>query len=155
MNNFLSLQRVSVLLTGLLLLALPARANSPAAGSPGMSHGTTHTITINYDAAATPQWSYTISPANDAKKARVKKHDTILWQSNSGDWTVFFKGPTPLEDAAGGPLTQFGSTNGGAAAGGVVAQKVKKGDVFTYGVSLTPPGASSPVVDDPEIIIEE
>jgi len=163
MNMIPSLCRVSVLFTGLLLLALPARADSLAGRSSDLSPSpavtnsqghTTHTITINYNADANPQWSYTISPANDAKKARVKRNDTILWQCGSGDWKVFFKGPTPLEDASGGALAQVGA-GAGVSAGGAVAPKVKKGDVFTYGVSLLLPGASAPVVDDPQIIIED
>jgi len=139
---FHSLPRIALLLSGLFLLAQTARA----------AH-TTHTITITYDATATPQWSYAISPDNDAKNARVKRHDTILWQCGNGGWTVFFKGPTPLADGNGGMLSQV-SGAAGAIAGGEVDGKVKKGEEFTYGVSVILPGASEPVVDDPRIIIE-
>lgn len=163
MNKILSLGRASAFIAGLMLLALPARADTSAGRSSAASLNptatsaqghTTHTITINYDANANPQWSYTISPANDAKKARVKHNDTIVWVCGSGDWTVFFKGATPLEDTAGGDLAKLGSGAGGRA-GGAVSASVKKGDVFTYGVSLLLPGASAPVVDDPQIIIED
>ena len=68
-----------------------------------MGH-TTHTITIHYD-TTTKQWSYTIVPAgNDAKNARVKRHDTVQWKSDDGTWTVYFKGPTPLGRARSSPM---------------------------------------------------
>ena len=157
----ISLRRVAPLLSSLVLLALPARAATPAGAlatptpmaSDSQGH-TTHTITIHYDAGANPQWSYTISPANnDAKNARVKRHDTIVWQCENGSWKVFFKGPTPLANASGQELPEV-SGAAGASAGGDVDEKVKKGDEFTYGVSVLLPGASDPVVDDPRIVIE-
>src|SRR6187402_3509185 len=139
------LHRAALLLSSLLLLALPAHAVTPedalsaattltpmASNSKGH---TTHTITIRYDAAANPQWSYAISPENDAKNARVKRHDTIVWRCDNGSWKVFFKGPTPLANPAGQELTEVtGAT--GATAGGEVDNKVKKGDEYIYGVSV-------------------
>src|SRR6188472_2226988 len=127
----------------LVLLALPASAvtpetalSTPATVTPLASDPkghTTHTITISYDATANPQWSYAISPANDAKKARVKRHDTIVWRCDNGSWKVFFKGPTPLANPAGQELTEVtGAT--GATAGGEVDNKVKKGEEYVYGV---------------------
>ncbi|MDI1337730.1 MAG: hypothetical protein PSU94_16225 [Lacunisphaera sp.] len=144
---------VSVLLTTLLLLVLPA---SVAASQPDSNAKapTTHTITISYDVHANPQWDYTIVPANDAKKARVKKGDVIHWICSNGNWTVFFKGATPLVDGAGNPLPQVNGASGGTA-GADVSKKVKKDDVFAYGVSVILPGGGAPVVDDPEIIIED
>jgi hypothetical protein len=157
------LRRLVLLSSVLGLLALFARADAPkpaVAGAGALapladnSKGhTTHTITISYDAAATPQWSYAISPAGDAKKARVKRHDTIVWRCDNGSWKIFFKGPTPLVDAAGQALTEV-SGDLGATAGGEVSEKVKKGDEYVYGVSVLLPGASAPVVDDPRIYIE-
>jgi hypothetical protein len=155
------LHRVALLLSSLVLLALPARAGTPehavagdAALAPlaGKGH-TTHTITISYDAAADPQWSYAISPANDAKKARVKRHDTIVWRCDNGSWKVFFKGPTPLANPAGQELAEVTGASG-VTAGGDVDAKVKKGDEYIYGVSVLLPGASEPVIDDPRIYIE-
>jgi len=155
--------RLALLVSSLVLLSLTARAATPAA-SPSVgsepneqvraSQGhTVHTITISYDAEASPQWSYSISPANDAKKARVKRHDTIIWKCDVGSWKVFFKGPTPLSNQAGGTLTEV-SAAAGASAGGDVDGKVKKGDEFEYGVSVLLPGATEPVVDDPRIVIQ-
>ena len=158
---FIPLRRVALLLSSLVLLALSARATAPenalaaaATLTPMANEGhTTHTITISYDAAADPQWSYAISPANDAKKARVKRHDTVVWRCDNGSWKIFFKGPTPLANSAGQELTEVtGAT--GATAGGVVDNKVKKGDEYVYGVSVLLPGASEPVIDDPRIYIE-
>lgn len=154
MNLLISLPRVVPFLCGVILFALPAHAAPTLVPMAGDSKGhTTHTITIRYSAAASPQWSYTISPENDAKNARVKRHDTILWKCDGGNWTVFFKGATPLASASGEDLPRV-SGAAGASAGGKVDGKVKKGDVFTYGVSLLLPGASEPVVDDPRIFIE-
>src|SRR5689334_16101709 len=117
MNMFvIPLPRVVLLLSSLVLLALSARAGTPEGAlasaatltpmaNDGKGH-TTHTITISYDAAANPQWSYTISPANDAKKARVKRKDTIVWRCDTGSWKVYFKGPTPLANPSGQELTE-------------------------------------------------
>jgi hypothetical protein len=155
---FIPLRRVALLLSCLALLALSARAATPAAAAPtplsSDSNGhTTHTITISY-AAATKQWSYTFYPGgSDAKNARVKRHDTIVWQCEGGSWKVFFKGPTPLTNASGQELPEV-SGAAGVSAGGDVDEKVKKGEEFTYGVSVLLPGASEPVVDDPRIVIE-
>ena len=160
---FMLLRRVALLLSGLVLVAQPAHATTPedarstaATPTPLASDSkghTTHTITISYDATANPQWSYAITPANDAKKARVKRHDTIVWRCDNGSWKVFFKGPTPLENAAGQELTEVSGALG-ATAGGEVDEKVKKGDEYVYGVSVLLPGTSTPVVDDPRIYIE-
>ena len=156
------LRRVALLLSSLALLALSARATAPedalatATPTPLASDPkghTTHTITISYDATANPQWSYAISPANDAKKARVKRHDTIVWRCDNGSWKVFFKGPTPLANPAGQELTEVSAASG-ATAGGEVDNKVKKGEEYVYGVSVLLPGASEPVIDDPRIYIE-
>lgn len=171
MNTFLPFRRVALMLFSLVLLALLARAATPERAlsvvetpapmadkdrdkdkDKDKKH-TTHTITISYDATANPQWSYTISPANDAKKSRVKRHDTIVWRCDSGSWKVYFKGPTPLANSSGGDLTYVGGA-AGVSAGGEVAEKVKKGDEYEYGVSLLLPGASEPVIDDPRIVIE-
>lgn len=163
MNTFILLPRVALLLAGLFLLALPGRAVAPesaatsAIPSVPMADNakghTTHTITITYDAAANPQWRYAISPENDAKNARVKRHDTILWKCDGGEWTVFFKGPTPLANPSGEDLARVTGA-AGISAGGKVDGKVKKGEEFVYGVSVLLPGASEPVVDDPRIIIQ-
>jgi hypothetical protein len=160
---FISLRRVVFLFSGLFLLASLVRADAPkptvgAATTPtplaGNSKGhTTHTITISYDAAATPQWSYAISPANDAKKARVKRHDTIVWRCDNGGWKIYFKGPTPLVDSTGQELAEVSGALG-ATAGGEVDEKVKKGDEYVYGVSVLLPGTTTPVIDDPRIYIE-
>jgi hypothetical protein len=160
---FISVRRVALLLSSLALLALSAHATTPASALPAAASlnpmasdpkgHTTHTITISYDAAATPQWSYSITPANDAKKARVKRHDTIVWRCDNGSWKIFFKGPTPLENAGGQALTEVSGAVG-ATAGGEVDEKVKKGEEYVYGVSVLLPGTSTPVVDDPRIYIE-
>jgi len=164
MNTLILVRRVALLLSVLVLLGPPVRAVVREGAAPSAltlvpmadnSKGhTTHTITIIYNAAANPQWSYTISPENDAKNARVKRHDTIVWKCDGGNWTVFFKGATPLADSSGAELARV-SGAAGDSAGGQVDGKVKKGDVFTYGVSLLLPGASEPVIDDPRIVIEK
>jgi len=151
MNTFISLRRLALLFPSLLVLGLSSCTTEPV--SPH-AH-TTHTITIHYD-TATKQWDYTIVPAGDAKKARVKRHDTILWKCDAGSWTVYFKGPTPLTNPADPCEGDVGYVSGakGARAGAQVSRKVRVGDEFTYGVSVLLPGAIDPVVDDPRIFIE-
>jgi hypothetical protein len=145
MNMFIPLRRVALLFSSLVVLALSACATPPPPTSQGHP---THKIMIHYDANATPQWSYTFADGKDAKNARVKRKDTILWQCDDGAWTVYFKGPSPFGDLG------YVSGAAGASAGGEVTEKVKPGDVFPYGVSVLLPGTQNPVIDDPRIIIE-
>lgn len=115
----------------------------------------THTITIIYVAAATPQWSYTIKPPQSKpNKAKLKRGDTLQWKSKSGDWMVFFKGSTPLEDGSGLGLASVSGASGGPPAGGIISQNAKPGDVFDYGVQLVLNNNGGTVIDDPQIIIE-
>jgi hypothetical protein len=154
MNTSILLRRVALLLSSLFVLGLSACASK---GQPTPMKGTTHTIVITYHAAATPQWSYSITPAQaDPGNAKVKRGDTILWRCDQGAWTVYFKGPSPLGDPADPCKTDIPYVSAAArvAAGAVVTDKVKKGDEFSYGVSVLLPGASAPVVDDPRIFIE-
>lgn len=155
MNTFISRRRVTLLLSGLILFGLASCASDKTPPPVSPTAHTTHTITIHYD-TVTKQWDYTIVPAGDAKKARVKRHDTILWKCDAGSWTVYFKGPTPLTNPADPCEGDVGYVSGakGATAGAQVSRKVRVGDEFTYGVSVLLPGATEPVVDDPRIFIE-
>jgi len=112
----------------------------------------THTITISY---ANGTWSYSIYPAQgDAKKAKIKRKDTVNWVCADGSWQVFFKNnSTPLVDGNGNPVMTVNGTSGGTA-GADIGVKPHDGEVFTYGVSVQPNGGGAPVVDDPQIIIE-
>lgn len=135
--------------------ALIAQTEAKPAASPAANEAKshkTHTISITY---ANGAWSYAILPAQaNPKKAKVKRGDTLLWVSNDGQWTVFFKdGTTPLVDGNGSPLFNVSGPSG-AAAGSIVGVKAKDQESFTYGVKLLPNDGGPEVVDDPEIIIE-
>jgi len=155
MNTFIPLHRVVLLLSSLTLLGLSACVSVK---SDPTKKKDTHTITITYDAKATPQWSYSIVPQQkDPKKALVKRGDTIEWRCDQGAWTIFFKGASPLTNPKDPCEGEQGYVTGaaGATVGALVTAKVKKGDEFSYGVSVVLPGATDPVVDDPRIIIEK
>jgi plastocyanin len=154
MNTSILLRRVTLLLSGLVVLGLSACA-TPKPPTP--TKQTTHKIVITYNAAATPQWSYSITPSqSDPKNARVKRGDIIQWVNADGAWTVYFKGPSPLgdpQDPCKADIPYVGAA-AGAPAGAEVTDKVKKGDEFSYGVSVLLPNTTVPVVDDPRIFIE-
>ena len=141
------------LLIAVVALALPSVLSAQSGASTVSSNSKkTHTITIHY---ADGGWHYSIYPAQaDAKKAKVKRGDTLNWVCADGGWEVFFKnGVTPLVNGNGDP--EFTVNGGsGAANGASIGVKHKDGDTFTYGVRVHPNGGGGPVVDDPEIIIE-
>ena len=115
----------------------------------------THTITITYGAAAILPWSYIIEPLQpEPQKAKLKRGDTLQWKSKSGDWMVFFKGSTPLEDGNGLGLASVSGASSGRPVGGIISQKTKLKDVFNYGVRLALNNNGGTVTDDPQIIIE-
>jgi hypothetical protein len=148
-----SRQRPLATCFAILALALPVALWAQPEASPVASNPKkTHTITITHADGA---WHYSIYPAQaDPKKAKVKRGDTLNWICSDGSWQVFFKnGVTPLVDGNGYPVS---AVNGGSgeAAGATIGVKPKDGDTFTYGVQVHPNGGGSPVVDDPEIIIE-
>jgi hypothetical protein len=124
-----------------------------------------HTITITDTGGG---FSYSIHPpqalpGHGAKKSSVKRKDTINWVFiGLGDWCVYFKGATPLEDKNNQPI--WSVTAAGLdpsnlpspplpAVGGKVAVKLSVGDAYYYGVFLRRRNGTV-IVEDPEIIIE-
>jgi hypothetical protein len=153
MNMFITLRRVALLLSGLVVLGLSACASKKPPTPTPVSH-TRHTITIKYDAAAHPQWDYDIyPPQSDPKNARVKRHDIVEWKCAQGSWMVYFKGPTPLVDKTGKELYYVNGVAGNVAVGGEVSSHLQK-DEYEYGVSVVLTGTGEKVNDDPRIFIE-
>ena len=122
--------------------------------APGKKARTAHLITVTYTAGNPQPWDYQVKPPQtNPRKAKFKRGDTVKWTSPSGDWKVTFYISTPIVDGNGLGLASI-SGKSGKRAGGFISQYTQPDDAFAYGVSLLLPGASQPVTDDPEIIID-
>jgi|SwirhisoilCB2_FD_contig_31_773673_length_675_multi_5_in_0_out_0_2 hypothetical protein len=101
-----------------------------------------HTIRINVEDG---RITYSGSKGEDLTKIFVRRGDTIVWQSDHGNYSVLFKSKTPFPDIA------FHGHRGMPSKQGTV---VGVNDEYYYAVTVISP-EGKPIVDDPVIIVND
>jgi len=101
-----------------------------------------HTIRINVEDG---RITYSGSKGEDLTKIFVRRGDTIVWQSDHGNYSVLFKSKTPFPDIA------FHGHRGMPSKQGMV---VGVNDEYYYAVTVISP-EGKPIVDDPVIIVND
>lgn len=88
---------------------------------------------------------YTGIKGKDATRLEVRRGDTIVWQSDHGNYGVLFKSKTPF--------SQVGF-HGRRGVPSREAKVIGVSDEYHYAVTVVPPD-SDPIVDDPVIIVND
>jgi hypothetical protein len=101
-----------------------------------------HTIRINIEDG---RITYSGSKGEDLTKLFVRRGDTIVWQSDHGNYAVLFKSKTPFPDVA------FHGHRGMPSKQGTV---IGVNDEYHYAVTVIPDDGK-PLVDDPVIIVND
>jgi len=101
-----------------------------------------HTIRITVEDG---RIKYSGTKGEDATKISVRRGDTIVWQSDHGNYAILFKSKTPFSDV--GFHGHRGMPSNQATVTGV-------NDEYHYAVTVIPDGAQ-PIVDDPVIIVND
>ena len=101
-----------------------------------------HTIRINVENG---RIGYTGSKGQDATRITVRRGDTIVWQSDHGNYAILFKSKTPFPEV--GFHGHRGMPSKKAAVIGV-------NDEYHYAVTVVPENGA-PIVDDPVIIVND
>ena len=101
-----------------------------------------HTVRINIEDG---KIKYLGSKGEDATRIVVRRGDTIVWQSDHGNYAVLFKSKTPFSDVGfhghrGMPSNQV--------------TVIGVNDEYHYAVTVVPPDGD-PIVDDPVIIVND
>lgn len=120
----------------------PQTAGMKPAGRPPAHEPARHTIRI---VVQDDRIRYSGSNGEDATKIVVRRGDTIVWQSDDGNYAVLFKSKTPFPDVAfhghrGMPSNQ--------------ATVIGVNDEYHYAVTVIPDNGQ-PIVDDPVIIVND
>jgi hypothetical protein len=118
----------------------PQAGMKPAARS--VQEPARHTIRIVVEDG---QIRYAGSKGEDATRIIVRRGDTIVWQSDHGNYAVLFKSRTPFSDVAF--HGHRGMPSGQAMVIGV-------NDEYHYAVTVIPQDGQ-PIVDDPVIIVND
>ena len=88
---------------------------------------------------------YTGSKGEDATRIIARRGDTIVWQSDHGNYAVLFKSRTPFSDVA------FHGHRGMPSNQAIV---IGVNDEYHYAVTVIPQDGQ-PIVDDPVIIVND
>ena len=101
-----------------------------------------HTIRITVEDG---RIKYSGTKGEDATKISARRGDTIVWQSDHGNYSILFKSKTPFSDV--GFHGHRGMPSNQATVTGV-------NDEYHYAVTIVPEGGQ-PIVDDPVIIVND
>jgi len=88
---------------------------------------------------------YTGARGEDATVIKVRRGDTVIWQSDHGNHAVLFKSKTPFHDVG------FHGHRGNPS---MEAKVIGVNDEYHYAVTVVPDDGK-PVVDDPVIIVND
>jgi hypothetical protein len=88
---------------------------------------------------------YTGAKGQDATRIEVRRGDTIVWQSDHGNYAVLFKSKTPFSNVG------FHGHRGMPSRKGKV---IGVNDEYHYAVTIVPQNGE-PIVDDPVIIVND
>jgi hypothetical protein len=101
-----------------------------------------HTVRINVEDG---KIRYTGTKGEDAARIQVRRGDTIVWQSDHGNYGILFKSRTPFSEV--GFHGHRGMPSG-------EAKVIGLNDEYHYAVTVVPP-EGDPIVDDPVIIVND
>ncbi len=120
----------------------PQAAGMKPAGRPPAQEPGRHTIRI---AVEDGRIKYLGPKGEDVTRIAVRRGDTIVWQSDHGNYAILFKSKTPFSDVG---------FHGHRGMPSYQATVIGVNDEYHYAVTVIPPDGQ-PIVDDPVIIVND
>jgi hypothetical protein len=102
-----------------------------------------HTVRIHIEDG---KIRYTGSRGEDATRIKVRRGDTIVWQSDHGNYGILFKSKTPFSNVG---------FHGHRGMPSRKAKVIGVNDEYFYAVTVVHPESGEPIVDDPVIIVND